>query len=93
MKRWVNGRLKTDQLLTFVFGVIFLSVLLAVAIIDPTLTDNREIIRIILALAAAGVGAMFPGFLDIRGNFPNLVIRATGALALFVLIYLIRPGG
>jgi hypothetical protein len=46
------------------------------------------IFRIIIALAAAGVGAILPGFLDVR--FKNW-LRVGGALALFVVVYFFAP--
>ena len=39
-------------------------------------------------LAAAGVGAMIPGMIDVT---MNPIVRAGGAVALFVLVYLVRP--
>lgn len=81
-------------ILAFVFGCIFVSVLLAIALVIPEPTTQQMFIfRVVLALAAAGVGAVIPGFLDVTGKIWEISLRATGALALFVLIYRINPPG
>jgi hypothetical protein len=76
-------------ILAFSFGVVFVTVLLvlSVAIQNPTAT-TFFIFRTVLALAAAGVGAVIPGLLVV--NVSKLV-RAGGALALFVLVFLVNP--
>ena len=85
----------TPQLIVaFVFGCIFVIVLLVIALAIPEPTAQQMFIfRVVLALAAAGIGAVIPGFLDINGKILEISIRATGALALFVLIYNINPPG
>lgn len=79
----------TEKLFTFVFGVIFVVVLLIIAIKFPEPTPFQyTIFRITLALAAAGVATMLTGFIDI--NISNIV-KASGALAVFVLVYFYNP--
>jgi hypothetical protein len=75
------------------FFVVFLLVL-AVAVPSPT-TWQTYIFRVVLALAAAGIGAVLPGFLRIAVEHPAaampLTLRAGGAIALFLLVYLLNP--
>lgn len=79
----------SDRILAFAFGVIFIIVLLAVAIWIPNPTGfSYTIFRIVIALAAAGVGAVIPGFLTV--SFRN-TLRAGGAVALFVIVYFFAP--
>jgi hypothetical protein len=64
---------------------------IAVAIPEPTAFQGF-VFRVVLSIAAAGVGAALPGFLDV--NLPlwkKASIRATGALALFVIVFNINP--
>jgi hypothetical protein len=85
---------KQSALLAFVFGVIFVTVLLVVniAIPNPTATQWTTF-RIILSLAAGGVGAMIPGILDLKMEAgPKFAIQAGGALAVFVIVYFFQPG-
>lgn len=78
-----------EILAAFVFGCVFLTVILIVAFFKPDPTPfEYTVYRIIIALAAAGVGAILPGFLDVR--FKNW-LRAGGALALFVIVYFFPP--
>jgi hypothetical protein len=97
-----------DKLLAFVFGAIFLVLLLAVFLVvlfvPPEQTTFSEqilgylffICRVILALAAAGVAAVIPGFLQIQwlqhlGAGSKFVIRGVGAIAVFIIVYMINP--
>lgn len=79
----------TDKLLAFIFGVVFLSIILLIAIFIPNPTGfSYTIFRIVVALAAAGIGAVIPGFLNV--SFRNL-LRAGGAVALFIIVYFFAP--
>lgn len=82
-----------EKIAAFVFGVIFVTALLSIAIVFPEPTPFQyQVFRIILALACAGVAAVIPGLLDLRtDSLMGLVIRAGGALAVFVLVYLVNP--
>ena len=80
---------KSQQLCAFIFGVTFIVVMLTLAIIFPTPTTFQyTIFRIVLALATAGIAGMIPGFLSI---VIARWIRATGALAVFVVVYFYNP--
>jgi hypothetical protein len=46
------------------------------------------IYRLVLALAAAGIGAVIPGMIDVD---IHPAIRAGGAIALFVIVYWFKP--
>ena len=73
----------------FAFGVIFVMVMILVAIYLPQPTTFQQtIFRTVLSLAAAGVGALVPGFLIIR--YKNF-LRAGGALAVFAIVFFFNP--
>src|SRR5689334_8771537 len=77
----------------FGFGLVFIIALLIIAwkLPDPT-TFQYNVIRTILPLAAAGIAAMIPGFINVEiSSATNLLIRAGGALAVFVLVYFFNP--
>lgn len=80
---------RIDTYLAFAFGVTFVSIMLAIAVFVPEPTPFAFFVfRVVLALAAAGVGAVIPGFLDIT---VSKFVRASGAIACFVLIYMVNP--
>ena len=84
----------SSQLITiFAFGVVFVVALVALAIFFPKPTTFQyNVFRIVLALAAAGVAAMIPGFIDLNlSPTAELTIRAGGALAVFVMVYFFNP--
>lgn len=81
-KRW-------EVIAAFAFGCVFLVVILLIALFKPLPSPfEYTVFRIIISLAAAGIGAILPGFLDVR--FKNW-LRAGGALALFVVVYFFSP--
>lgn len=84
----VNSQ-SNERLLAFGFGVVFVVVMLAIALFVPNPTATQWFtFRVVLALAAAGIGALLPGLISVTaGPF----IKAGGALALFVLIFWFNP--
>jgi hypothetical protein len=76
----------------WVFGLIFISAVLLLAIRFPNPTAFQFLVfRVVMALAAGGVAAGIPGFFNLETDIPGLTIRAGGALAVFVLIYRLNP--
>jgi len=73
----------------FTFGVIFVVVLLILAIVFPHPTPFQYLVfRIVLALAASGIAALVPGFIEVN---VSKWLRAGGAIAIFVLVYFFSP--
>ncbi len=81
------------ELLAFGFGCAALTAVLWLAFRGSDLNERQfEILRIVLALAGGGVGAVIPGFLDLNINSRGkLALRAGGALAVFVVLYFWSP--
>jgi hypothetical protein len=79
--------------LAFAFGCVALAIVLWLAFRAETLNEQQfEILRIVLALAGGGVGAVIPGFLDVSVKASTkLALRAGGALAVFVVLYFWSP--
>jgi hypothetical protein len=84
---------KLELRLAFLFGCLSLAAVLWLAFRGRVLTDQQfELLRIVLALAGGGVGAVIPGFLDVNVKVSTkLVLRAGGALAVFVVLYFWSP--
>jgi DNA-binding MarR family transcriptional regulator len=75
-----------------VFGVVFIVSLLTLAIRFPHPTNFQLLVfRTVLALAAAGIAASVPGFLNLSLDLTGVAVRAGGALAVFLLIYRLNP--
>jgi hypothetical protein len=71
------------------FGIVGLAIILIIAIFIPVPTEFQyQVFRIILALAAGGAASMIPGILNLQ--ISNL-ITASGALAVFVVVYFYSP--
>ena len=67
--------------------------ILALAVTGNTLDAQRfEILRIVLALAGGGIGAVIPSFLDLNMKAgAKLGLRAGGGLAVFIVLYFWSP--
>lgn len=82
---------RTERIVAFVFGVVFVIVMLVLAMAIPEPTAFRyTVFRIVLAVAVAGVAVFLPGFMEanIEGR-----VRAGGALAAFAVTYFLNPAG
>lgn len=80
---------RTEQFFAYGFGVVFVVVLLVIAFFTPNPSPFQFVVyKVVLALAAAGVAAMIPGF--IQFNIPT-VVRAGGALAVFAIVFFKNP--
>lgn len=85
---YITGTIDVSVFTAFVFGVLFVSIMLIFAVFVPNPSQSSQWIFItILALASAGVGAVIPGMLQI--DFPY--IKAGGALALFLVVFATKP--
>uniref|UniRef100_UPI004055D4EA Lcl C-terminal domain-containing protein n=1 Tax=Candidatus Electronema sp. TaxID=2698783 RepID=UPI004055D4EA len=80
-------------LLAFFFGLCFVAALLVLAIWFPQPTAFQyTVFRITLALAAAGIAGIIPGMIRLTVKPGTaLLIHAGGALAVFVMVYLLAP--
>jgi hypothetical protein len=81
------------NLLAFGFGVTFVVALLAIAIFIPTPTRFQlKVFTAVLALALAGASAVITGILNVKASIgTQFVIGSGGALAVFVIVFLINP--
>jgi hypothetical protein len=75
-----------------IFGILFLLVILVLtfSVENPTPTQ-QFVIRVVLALAAAGFAAMLPGFIELGSNSANVALRAGGSIALFLVVFFLTP--
>lgn len=78
-----------QQVTAFSCGILFVVVMLGIAIAIPNPTATQWFVfRVVLALSAAGIGAVIPGLIVVN---VSKIVRAGGAIALFVLVYMLNP--
>lgn len=82
-----------EKLLAYVAAFVALALVAFVVIRnEPFASPNIVVLlRTILSLSVAVLGATIPGFLNITWERGGLLIRAGGALALFLLTFLFTP--
>lgn len=81
------------QMLAFAAGIIFLGSILAIAIFIPKPEPFQvRVFTTVMAISAAGVATVMTGLIDAQIKLgTQLVVGATGALAVFVVVYLLNP--
>ncbi len=90
--------MSTEGWLAAGFGGVFVLLLFATAIwliaSERQVPDTAQwMLRVIMALAGAGCGAVLSGILTVDLKVSHLAVQATSGFALFVLIYLVNPPG
>ena len=82
-----------ERMISLGCGIVVLGFFLAIVWRNEPFTDpnNVTIARVLLSLGAAIVGGTIPGFLQVSWRGTGFVIRAAGALGLFVITYFGTP--
>jgi hypothetical protein len=82
-----------QPIIAFLFGFIFVVAMIVLSVKFPQPTPFQErVFQTVLALAAAGVAAMIPGLINLELDATSkLLIRAGGAIAVFVIVYFLNP--
>ncbi len=81
-----------EKIAGFAFGVVFLATLLALTVFIPEPSPSQyATFKTILAIAAAGIGGILAGFIEVKGSIQKVSVRAGGALALFVIVFFFTP--
>lgn len=80
---------RAQKITAFAAGIGFIAVLIIIALAFPHPSPFQYLVfRITLALGAAGVAAMIPGFIEVQ---IGAWLRAGGALAVFAIVYFYNP--
>ncbi|WP_047707040.1 hypothetical protein [Plesiomonas sp. ZOR0011] len=88
-KRIFRMTKSVERGLVYLFGVVFLSVIVISAFFIPYPSDYQyEVFRITLALSGAGLATFFSGFLTVE--LPGK-IKAGSGFAVFIIIYYFAP--
>ena len=93
VKNWFEGQINTQAFLAFLFGIIFIILMLILAIAIHTPSNFQYFVfRVALSLAAAGIAAMIPGFITMDFNIGSrIAISAVGAFVIFIIVYALEP--
>jgi hypothetical protein len=84
---------RLNAILAFAFGLILIAAILTLAVVIKNPTHLQvQVFSVVLALAAGGFATVLSGMLNVRLNLGKKVaIGATGALAVFVIVYFFVP--
>ncbi|WP_109479674.1 hypothetical protein [Paraburkholderia sp. C35] len=80
---------QTSIILAFIFGIVFVTFILLIAIFKPNPSDFQfKVFWAVMAMAVAGIAAVIPGFIEVK---ISRWVLAGGALAVFVMVYFFTP--
>ncbi|WP_047552190.1 hypothetical protein [Methylotenera sp. G11] len=81
------------QLITgLVIGVLFALVILVLVVFIPNPTLSQFFVfRGLFAISLAAVAAIIPGLLNVESRFNQFSVKATGAIAVFILVWMLNP--
>lgn len=82
-----------DRIAATVAALVIVGLAVFLLIRNQPIADPKLffVLRVVLSLSAATLGASIPGFLNLRWSSGGLALRAGGALALFVLTFVYTP--
>jgi hypothetical protein len=82
-----------DRIAATVAALVIVGLAVFLLIRNQPIADPKLffVLRVALSLSAATLAASIPGFLNLRWSGGGLVVRAGGALALFVLTFVYTP--
>jgi hypothetical protein len=88
-----NVTQRQNTVLAFVFGVIFITAILVLVVLIPQPKPMQvKVFCVVLALAAGGIATTISGMLNVNIKLgKRILIGATGALAVFVIVYFFVP--
>lgn len=79
-------------------SLVMLAAIVAISMVIPNPSDFQiGVIRLVMALASAAFVAFLPGMLTVQGALPagsflnDAKIKASGAFAVFILVYYYAP--
>lgn len=81
------------QLVTgLIIGGVFALLILILAIRIPSPTPTQFFVfRGVFSVSLAAISAIIPGLLNVESRFQKFSIRATGAIAVFIIVWLLNP--
>jgi hypothetical protein len=84
---------KLEKIVALIVSSLIVMMMLYLILLGRPFADSNlaAMARILLSLACAVLGATVPGFLNIDLSMKGVLIRAGGALALFVLTFFFAP--
>lgn len=87
------NRANVERYSVFIFGVVFMATILILSVWIPEPTKSQFFtFKLVISLAAAGIGALLPGFVEFKTKIlPLGTLRAGGAIGLFLVIWYTDP--
>jgi tetratricopeptide (TPR) repeat protein len=80
---------RIDKVSCYILGSVLLITVLILIVKFPSPSEAQfYVFRTVMAVAVAGIAVLLPGVFELK---LNNYIKATGAIAVFVLIYLVNP--
>jgi len=82
-----------DRIAGILAAIVVMGLAVFLLIRNEPIADPKLffVLRVVMSFGAATLGSAIPGFLNVHWSGGGLIIRAGGALALFVLTFIYTP--
>lgn len=88
----MNETPKWQLIVALIIGVLFAVAILLLAVLIPNPSLSQFFIfRGFFAISLAAIAAIIPGLLTVESRFQKFSIRATGAIAVFIIVWFLNP--
>ena len=88
----LNETPKWQLIIGLIIGLVFALIIIGAVIVIPNPTATQFFIfRGVFAISLAAIAAIIPGLLNVESRFQKFSIKATGAIAVFVIVWLLNP--
>lgn len=88
----MEKRSQWREIVGVILGTIGMIAIIVIALFNPELSEKQFLIfRGIFALCSAMLVILIPGALNVQSNWNKMSIKATGAIAVFIIIWMINP--
>src|ERR1700733_483955 len=86
-------KVNPDRLAAMLSGLVMFALVAYLLVRNQPIASSQLFfaLRVVLSLLSGILGATIPGFLNLKWSGGGLVVRAGGALALFVLTFVYTP--
>jgi hypothetical protein len=90
---WTQSIPPFDRIAATAAALVIVGLAVFLLIRNQPIADPKLffVLRVVLSFSAATLGASIPGFLNLKWSGGGLILRAGGALALFVLTFIYTP--
>lgn len=88
----MEKRSQWREIVGVILGTIGMIAIIVLVLFNPELSEKQFlIVRGLFALCSAMLVILIPGALNVQSNWNKMSVKATGAIAVFIIIWMLNP--